>query len=52
MGHQIIIELTKNELIGKVIRVQILDDAVRISHRANTLGKGMDPTILPTAIGK
>ena len=32
-------------------RVQILDDAVCISHSANTLGKGMNPTILPQAVG-
>ena len=31
-----------------VIRVQILDKAVYISHSTNTLGKGMNPTILFT----
>ena len=33
-------------------RVQILDTAVCISHSVNTLGKSMNPTILPPAIGK
>ena len=33
-------------------RVQILDVAVCISYGANTLGKGMYPTILPQAMGK
>ena len=30
-----------------VIRVQIMDEVVCISHCANTLGKGMDPAIFP-----
>ena len=29
-----------------VTRVQILDEAVCISHSTNTIGKGMYPTIL------
>ena len=32
--------------------VQILDEAVCILHSANTLGKGMNPTILSSAISK
>ena len=28
-------------------QVQILDKAVYISHSANTLGEGMNPTICP-----
>ena len=36
----------------KAIRVQIMDVAVCISGRANTIGKGMNPTILPQATGK
>ena len=35
-----------------VTQVQILDKAVCISYGANTLGKGMHPTILPPATGK
>ena len=33
-------------------QVQILDEVVCISHRANSLQKGMNPTILLQAIGK
>ena len=33
-------------------RVQILDKAVCISHSVNTLGKGMNTTIIPPARGK
>ena len=35
-----------------VTQVQILDETVCISHRSNTLGKGMNPIILPPAMGK
>ena len=33
-------------------RVQILDKTDCISHSTNTLGKGMNPIILPPAKGK
>ena len=33
-------------------RVQILDEADCISHCTNTFGKGMNPIILPPAMGK
>ena len=33
-------------------RVQILDLTDCISHSTNTLGKGMNPIILPPAMGK
>ena len=33
-------------------RVQILDEPVYISHSINTLGKGMNPTILSPATSK
>ena len=33
-------------------QVQILYKAVNISHSANTLGKGMNQTLLPPAVGK
>ena len=33
-------------------RVQILDQTDWISHSANTLRKGMNPIILPPAMGK
>ncbi len=32
--------------------IQIPDEAVCISHGANTLGKGMNPSILYPAMGK
>ena len=41
--------------VGKMdtaTRVQILDETDCISHATNTLGKGMDPIILPPAMGK
>ena len=33
-------------------RVQILGETDCISHSTNTLGKGMNPIILPPAMGK
>ena len=33
-------------------QVQILDETDSISHSTNTLGKGMNPFILPPAMGK
>ena len=33
-------------------RVQIQDETDCISHSTNTLGKGMNPIILPPAMGK
>ena len=35
-----------------VTRVQILDEVAYISQSANSLRKGMNPTILPPAMGK
>ena len=35
-----------------VTRVQILDEVDCISHSTNTQGKGMNPIILPPAMGK
>ena len=40
------------KVIDMVTRVQILDEADLISHGANTLGKSMNPIILPPAMGK
>ena len=34
------------------MRVEILDETDCISHSTNTLGKGMNPIILPPAMGK
>ena len=33
-------------------RVQIRDETNYISHSTNTLGEGMNPIILPPAMGK
>ena len=33
-------------------RVQILDETDYISYTTNILGKGMNPIILPPAVGK
>ena len=35
-----------------VTQIQILDEATGISHNAKTLGKDINPTIHPPAIGK
>ena len=35
-----------------VTQVQILDEADYISHSTNTLGKGMNPIILPPGMGQ
>ena len=37
---------------GHSDRVQILDETDCISHSTNTFGKGMNPIILPPAMGK
>ena len=34
------------------IQVQILDETDCISHNTNIFGKGMNPIILPLAMGK
>ena len=39
-------------VIVEVPVVQILDETDCISHSTNTLGKGMNPIILPPAMGK
>ena len=41
-----------NYLYDTATRVQILDLTDCISHSTNTLGKGMNPLILPPAMGK
>ena len=38
--------------MNTLTRVQILDETVSISHNANALGKGMNPTIPSTAMGE
>ena len=39
-------------VVGNGHGVQILDENDCISHSTNTLGKGMNPIILPPAMGK
>ena len=38
--------------MDRVTRVQILDETDCTSHSTNTLGKGMNPIILPPSMGK
>ena len=38
--------------IGSELNFQNLDEAVCIPHSASTLGKGMNPTVLPQAMSK
>ena len=38
--------------MDKATKVQILDETDCISYSTNTLGKGMNPIILPPAMGK
>ena len=44
--------ITSSQDMDTAIRVQILDKTDCISHSTNTLGKGMNPIILPPAMGK
>ena len=41
-----------SEEMDTTTRVQILDEADNISHSTNTLGKCINPIILPPAMGK
>ena len=60
MGHYLVYIYIKGHVVSclplwkldTVIRVQNLDDAVCISRKANTLGKGMNPNIVPLVMGK
>ena len=38
--------------MGTMTRVQTLDEALAISHSTYSHRKGMNPTILPPAMGK
>ena len=42
----------REEIYNSATRVQILDETVCISLSTNTLRKGMNPIILPPAMGK
>ena len=41
-----------HSLMVTVTQIQILDEADCISYNTNSHGKGMNPTILPLAMGK
>ncbi len=52
-GLSCILKLTIIEqVLNTATRVKILDETEFISHSTNTLGKGMNPIILPPAMGK
>ena len=42
----------RHRKMESTIRVQILDEFVRISLRPNAVGKRMNPSVLPLAMGK
>ena len=44
--------MIKSYEMDSVTRAQILDETICILHSPHTLGKVMDPTILPPAMGK
>ena len=46
-----VVWLLSSQEMDMATRVQILDQADCISHSTNTLGKGMNPIILPPAMG-
>ena len=48
----IVIKVYLYSLKDTATRVQILDETDCISHSTNTLGKGMNPINLPSAMGK
>ena len=50
-AHGVIVIVVGNRH-GEATRVQIQDDTISISHSTNTLGKCMNPIILPPAMGK
>ena len=52
MPNTINIIESNNKPLDTATRVQILDETDCISHSTNTLGKGMNPIILPPAMGK
>ena len=38
--------------VDMAIQIQIMDKVIYISHSTNTYEKGINPTILPSALGK
>ena len=51
MEVPVVLWLSSKEM-DTATRVQILDETDSISHSTNTLGKDMNPIILPPAMGK
>ena len=49
---EIVVKWLSLEEMDMASRVQILAETDCISHSTNTLGKGMNPIILPPAMGK
>ena len=47
-----VVQWLSSQDMDTATRVQILDETDCISHNTNTLGKGMNPIILPPAMGK
>ena len=47
-----VVQLLSSKEMDTATQVQILDVTDCISHITNTLGKGINPIILPPAIGK
>ena len=47
-----VVQSLSQQEMDTATRVQILDETDCISHSTNTLGKGMNPIILPPAMGK
>ena len=57
VAHQLFVKVPvvkwlSSQDMDTTTRVQILDETDCISHSTNTLGEGMNPIILPTAMGK
>ena len=50
--HENLVLWLSSQDMDTAIRVQFLDKTDCISHSTNTLGKGMNPIILPPAMGK
>ena len=50
--HTILLRQLSSRKMNTVTQVQILDETDCISHSTDTLGKGMNPIILPPAMGK
>ena len=50
--HKMSSKMLSSWEMDSATRVQILDETDGISHSTNTLGKGMNPIILPPTMSK